>query len=66
MAAPLVEIEMMHSMVTVEVPHEYEFQPVMIQTSKMKVEKRLTQRMHTVVLPMPKPHMVKEVALSET
>ncbi len=49
---PLV-IEMMPSMVTLEAPHEYEFKPVMTYTSSNeKVEKRLTQRMHTVVLPM--------------
>lgn len=65
MVAPLFEIEMMHSMVTVEVPHEYEFQPVITQTSKVKVEKRLTQSRHMMVMPMLKPHVMRVVAMSE-
>ena len=36
-----------------------------VMTKSYMVEKRLTPHIHTVVLPMPKPHMMKEVATSE-
>ena len=36
-----------------------------VMTKSHTVEKRLTPHIHTVVLPMSKPHMMKEVVTSE-